>query len=125
MLGVVEHLPPLLLQVGDGVPDHAEVLLQRGFEDVVDVQVPAFADDRYDRRTRFEQQRDLSIRLTGQARPSGGTERGNPRVLQRDGSNPAEELHVLGVRPRPAALDEVYADLVEPLGYLKLVFDRE
>ena len=46
VLGVVEHLAPAAGQIANRLGDHVEVLLQADAEDLSNVKIPRFADDR-------------------------------------------------------------------------------
>src|SRR2546427_9602959 len=50
VLGVIEHLSPLALQIRDGILDQLEVLLQRDAERVRHMQSPALAERSEERR---------------------------------------------------------------------------
>src|SRR5205807_7036269 len=57
--------------------------------------------------------------------PAGRTEGCHLRVLQTEALDGAEELLVARVRARPAALDVMDGEVVEPLGDAQLVLERE
>ena len=69
---------------------------------------------------------DLRVVGGDGAGPAGGAERRQLRVLEVElGGGAAEELGVLRVRARPAALDVAHAEPVELPGDRELVGDRE
>ncbi|MNR57518.1 hypothetical protein D3C85_1783190 [compost metagenome] len=40
MLGIENYLEPFLLQIGDRIIDHSEILFQRGLEGSMDMEIP-------------------------------------------------------------------------------------
>ena len=126
VLGVEEHPLSLGTQVGDGVADHREVLLQRGAQRELDVPVVRLRDQRDDPGTRVAQGRDQRVVRGLHAGPTGGAEGRELGVLQVELlAGAAEELGVLGVRARPAALDEPHAQAVDVPRDGQLVGDGE
>ena len=110
VLAVDEDALALAAQVLHGVAHHREVLLQRRAQRLLDVLVVALGDQRHDHGC---------VRITQRERPAGPrrpTAFGAPGRAERDergvlevellGAR-AEELGVLRVRARPAALDVV------------------
>src|SRR6185436_19151889 len=84
-----------------------------------------FAHDADHRRLRLEQRAQDRIAVSLAARLARHAERGQLRVLQRQRLGALEELDVLRVRPRIAALDEVNPEAVQQARNLQLVLDRE
>ena len=126
VLGVEEHLLPLLAEVGDRVADHREVLLERGAQRELDVAVVRLGDQRHDAGAGVAQRGHQRVVGRGDPGPAGGPERREPRVAQVELlARPAEELGVLGVGARPAALDVAHAEVVEVPGDGELVGDGE
>ena len=125
VLGVVDDLLDVPDEEGHRVGDHEEVLGQRRLERVGDVEGPGLAEDRGDRRARLDEGLEARVGLGGDAGPPRRAEGGHPRVLERHVEDPAKEPQVLRVRARPAALDVVDAERVEPLGQADLVLHGE
>ena len=126
VLGVQEHLLPLGAQVGDGVADHGEVLLEGGPQGELDVPVVRLGDQGDHRRTTVTQRSDLRVVGGGAAGPARGAEGRQLRVLEVElDGRASEELGVLRVRARPAALDVAHAEAVELPRDRQLVGDRE
>ena len=126
MLRVEEHVEPRATQELDRVGDHGHALVEGGLERVAHVVVPAFPDDAHGGRACLDEvpQRVVRVDLAElPARGSEGDERA--RVEGELGAGAAEELVVLRVGARPAALDEVDAEPVELLGDPQLVLDGE
>ena len=114
VLGVEEHLLALRAQVLDGVADHREVLLERGAQGQLDVPVVGLRDQRHHARAAVAQRADQRVVGRLHAGPAGGAERRELRVAQVQLlAGAAEELGVLRVRARPAALDVSHAEPVE------------
>ena len=94
-------------------------------EDLGDVEQPALAEDRHDRRLGGDEL--AQVRVVGRlvrAMP-GHAERGELRALPAHRPGGGEELDVLRVRARPAALDERHAELVEHPRDPQLVGERQ
>jgi hypothetical protein len=113
----VEHdLSPVLFEERDRVGDHRQVLLQCRPQHGLDVEIPGLGDEGDRRRLCCDQL--LQVAVVSSARAGEG---GQPRVLERLLPQGGEELLVLGVRARPAALDVVDAELVQAAGDVQLV----
>ena len=126
VLGVEEHLLPLGPQVGDGVADHREVLLERGPQGELDVPLVGLGDQRHHARAALAQGRHQRVVGRAGTGAAGRPERRELGVLEVQlllGA--AEELGVLRVRARPAALDVADTQVVELLGDGELVGDGE
>ena len=94
-------------------------------QDLGDVEQPALAEDRHDRRLGGHQLAQVRVRL-GPVRPvAGRPEGGQPGGLPADLPGGREELDVLRVRARPAALDVGHPVLVEHPGDPELVGQRQ
>ncbi len=125
VLGVVDQLAAGAERQPNRVGDHRQVLLRRGAQDVADVEQPALAEDRDDRRLGGDQRREVRVRLGAVAAMAGRTECRQAGVLPGDRFGGLEEIHVLGVGARPAALDVGEPERVEPAGDLDLVRERD
>ena len=126
VLGVEEDPLPLGAQVRHGVADHREVLLERGAQRQLDVPVVGLGDQGHDPGAAVAQRRHQ--RVVGGRDPGtpGGTEGRQLGVLEVELlASAAEELGVLRVGARPAALDEADAELVDVPRDVQLVEDRE
>ena len=99
----------------------AEIFLQRGAQDFGDVQLGGLADERDHRRAGLEQEGDLRVLLHRRVRAARAAEGGEFRVLEFELLGFAKKLDVLLVGARPAALDVVHAEGVEPLRDAKFV----
>ena len=126
VLGVEEDRLPLLAQVRDRVAHHREVLLERGAQRELDVAVVRLRDEGDDARAGVTEGTHEGVVGSTYAGPAGGAEGREPRMPEVELlAGAAEELGVLGVGPRPAALDVAHAEAVELLGDAQLVGDRE
>jgi hypothetical protein len=113
-----------LLEVGDRIGDHPDVLFERGRQDPLDVQPPALAEDGDYRRVCLQESLERLVR-GDRVGPAGGAEGGQLRVGESEVAGPSEELGVLGVGAGPAALDVIDAELVELAGDPELVLEGE
>ena len=126
VLRVQEDPLAVTAEVLDGVPDHGQVLLQRGAEGQPDVPVMTLGDKGHDRRARLTQRGDLRVIGRLGAGPAGRAERGELRVLEVQlALSAAEEIGVLGDGARPPALDEADAQAIQLSGDRELVSDRQ
>src|SRR5713101_7293723 len=125
VLGVVDNLLEVLEEVGDRVPDHVDVLVERRPEGVRHVEVPRLAEDGDDRGARLDERLDVAVLLRPHSRTARRAEGGDLGGLEDSVLNALEEAEVLGVRARPAALDIVDAEGVQALGYADLVLHGE
>ena len=121
VLGVVEHLAAVLLQVGDRISDHGEVFLESDLEDLGDVERPGLADDGDDGRLRIEEHFDLGIVLDLHFAATGHAKGGDLGVFPGALGGFLKEGRVFRVRTGPAAFDVVDAKAVEFLGDADLV----
>ena len=125
VLGVEDDLAAVRLQVRDRVGDHRQVLVERRPQHGVDVEVPGLGDERDRRRLGVEQQPEPGVVLGAHARVPRAAERAHARPLQALLAHGDEELRVLRVRARPAALDVVDAELVQLPRDRELVVERQ
>ena len=121
VLGVVDDLAAAVDDEADRVRDHVEVLLRRRAEDLGDVEQPALAEDRHDRRLGGDELAQVRVVLRPVRAVAGRAERGQLRGLPGHRPGGLEELDVLRVRAGPAALDVGHAVLVEHPGDPQLV----
>ena len=63
MLGVVDHFLAVLLQIAHGIGDELQIFFFGDPERAMDVQIPALAEDRDDRRAGFDQRVDAGVFL--------------------------------------------------------------
>ncbi len=115
VLGVVNHLAALGGDVADGVLDHGEVFLERGAQDLGDVEGPGLAHEGEHGRLGLEQGLELRVLGGGDAGAAGGAEGGEFGVLELQLFGLGEEGDVAGVGAGEAALDVVHPEGVELL----------
>src|SRR6266851_2784053 len=125
VLGVVDDLLEVLEEVRDRIRDHGHVLLERGAERRGHVEVPRLAEDGDDGRPRLDEGLEVAVLLRPHAGPAGGAEGADLRALEHRVLHALEEAQVLGIRPGPAALDVVHAELVEAVRDTHLVLHGE
>ncbi len=89
------------------------------------MQQPGLAKDRDHGRVRLQQQPDLVVALHRDTLAPRRTERRQARVLELLPLGLGKELDVLGIGPRPAALDVMNPERVELLGDAQLVHHRK
>ena len=125
MLGVVDHLTPFGAKKGDGLFDHAEVLLRRGAQHTEDVAQPALAEDGHHGRPGLQERAYLEVVARRDARACGAPECRELGTAEVGSRGPGEELPVLRVGPGPASLDVAHPKASEALGDAELVPRRE
>ena len=104
-----------------GVKDHVEVVLQRGAQDVRDVKVPGLSKDRRALAPDARKHVEPGVLVGAHADPVGRSKGDKARMLGPPGAQPLVEFGVLGVAGGVSRLDEVHADLVQPLENLLLI----
>ena len=117
VFGVVDDLLPLLLEVADGILDHCQVLLRGGADHLGYVQKPALPEYGDYGGGGIKQKLNLGIFFYGYVCPASGTEGRQLCVFQIQTTRLFEEGHVPRVRPGPATLDIVDAELIELFGH--------
>ncbi len=127
VLGVEEHPPPLAAEEGDRVGHHVDGLGERRAQGVDHVALGRLGDQAHRARLGLEQIGQHRVGLGPAAGLAGRSERHQHGVVQMEltGRRPAEELLVLRIGSRPAALDELHPEMVELLGHPQLVVHRE
>ena len=125
VLGVDDDLASVRLQERDRVGDHRQVLLERRPQHCVDVEVPGLRHERDRRRLGLEQHPQPGVVLGPHARVPRAAERAHACLLQAFLAHGDEELRVLRVRARPAALDVVDAEFVQLPRDRELVVERQ
>ena len=124
MLGVVHHFPSTLLEVADGVSDHAQVLVEGGAQDVGDLIVPALAEYGDGRCSRLQQRQHVAVTSHIGPHLARAAEGDDARMLKPECLDALEELQILRIRARVAGLDVIDAERIESLDNLDLVFHR-
>ena len=110
----------------DRLPHHRNALVEGGAQRLDDVEVPGLADDADRLGAGLDQRPQRRVVVDAPERAPGRAERQQRRRLELQlGAGPAEELLVLRVGLRVAALDPVDAEPVELLGDAQLVLDRQ
>ena len=125
MLRVVKDLAPVLFEKRDSVADHGEIFLEAHAEHFLDVQGPCLAHHGDHGRCGIEQLAHLGVILDSDPAAAGHTERDNLRMLPIAPGRLGEELGVFRIRARPAALDVVHPEFIEPLGHTEFVLHAE
>ncbi len=123
MLGIVEDLPTLPFAVGHRVGDHREVFLERGADNLVDMQVPGFADDGDEPGVGGEKRLESGVLGGADALLACHAKGGNPGILEGNRLEGLEELGILGVGKGVAPLDEIDAQIIEPAENGQLVLN--
>ncbi len=112
-------------EVGDGVGDHADVLVERDAQNLAGVEVPALADDGDDLGTGSDESAQAGVVLGGGVASAGHAEGGDAGAGEVEVADGLEVGGVLGVGERVAAFDVVDTQLVEALGDEQFVLERE
>ena len=125
VLGVVHHALALRHEKADRLVDHAQVLVAADADDLAQVQAPRLADDGDGRREDLGEHAQALVGLGRDALAPGHAEGDELGVDQPLCLHAPEELDLLGVRGREAALDEADAELVELERDARLLVDRD
>ena len=121
MLGVVENLAAVFFQEGHRIGDHGEVFIGRHIQDLRDMEQPGLADNRHHRRPRLEKHAHLRIGLGRDSSAARAAEGGDLRVFPLQLRRLRKKRRIARIRARPAALDEINPERIEPLGHTNLV----
>ncbi len=121
VFGVVHGLTTPVDQEADRVGDHVEVLGRRRAQDLGHVEQPALAEDGHHRGLGGDQLAQVGVVLGSIGTVAGRAEGSQPGGLPALLAGGREEVDVLGVRARPATLDEGHPVLVEHPGDAQLV----
>ena len=126
VLGVEEHPTPVAAQERDRVGHHGDGLVEIGAQGIGHMAVPALGHDA-DRRGLDADQPGERL-VVGRLHPGAAGRAEGHQGGRAEGEllrGALEELVVLRVGPRPPALDEGDAEVVELLGDAQLVVDRK
>ena len=107
MLGIVDDLLAVILDIADGFGDEDEVFVVADAEGAFDVKVPGLAEDGDDRSAGFDKGSNIAVlvdRIPGESRAAEG---GEPGVVQGELGSALEEFLVFGVAAGPAALNVI------------------
>ena len=114
MLGIVDNFEIAVFQKIDAFPNHGEVFFQTVIHDLLDMQVPGFAENG-DRRCFAGNQRvEVVIFIGPDFGFAGGTEGNQAGLLKINPFGKVEKLHVLGVRAGPATFDVMNPESIQP-----------
>src|SRR5205807_4798818 len=116
MLGVIDRLAAMLVEKADRVPDHPEVFIEGGAEDLANVERPALADEGADWSLGGQECPEARVLFSRDPFPSRAGEGGEARAFQPEVPGLREECLVLGIGAGPAALNVVDAELVQLAG---------
>ena len=125
MLGVVDDLLAVVLDIADGFGDEDEVLVVGDAEGAFDVEVPGLAEDGDDGGAGFDEGADVAVLMDGVLGEARAAECREPGVVQGEFGGALEELLVFGVAAGPAALNVIDTQLIELLGNDELVVHGE
>ena len=125
MLQIEDHLPALGFAVGDGVPDHFQVLRGGGAQYLLDVGLPGFPHDGHRRSLGSDQGLDVGIRGGLAPGGPGGPEGHQFGVFQGMLLEGLEVGRLFFVGEGEAPFDVVHLHLVQHLGDLDLVLKAE
>ena len=126
MLGIEEDSLVIGRQEPDRVLHHRDCLVKAGLECFGDMTVPGLGHDADDLGVRRDQRAQGLILLGFGPRAARRAEGHQGRGLEGQlRGEPTEELGVLWIGTRPAALDVGHAEVVELLGHLDLVLDGQ
>ena len=125
VLGVVDHALALPDEEGDGLGDHAQVLVAVDAHDLVEVQPPGLAHQRAHGRERVREHAQRRVGVRGHVAAPGHPEGGDVGVAEGLAPEQLKQLLLLGVGGREAGFDQVDAERVEPVRDAQLLVGRE
>src|SRR5271165_3888409 len=125
MLCVEHDLFSLRLQICNRFPNHPPVFFDCYAQDLLCMQSPAFADDRYRRSFGGQKKRDLRVRCRLGVRPAGAAKGANLRMAPLSLFGRVEESDVFWVGSRPSTLDIVNPKRIQLFSDTNLVVDAE
>ena len=125
MLGIVENLPPLLLQIGDALPDHRQIFGMGNPEHLVDLKLPTLAKDRDDGCLRLEKLGDLGILGNLDAGTTGASKSGELGLPKIELPGLGKEGKILGIGTGPPSLDDIHAEGCQLFGDTDLIEQAE
>ena len=125
VLGVVEDLRACGLQVLQRVVDQLQVLFQGDPQRLVDMEIPALAEDGDGIRLGLHQGADVLVLVRRDLGAAGRAERGDLGLGQFLLLDVLEKSDVLGIASRPSTLDVMDAAFVKLVGDADLVLYQE
>ena len=125
VLGVEDDFAPPRLQIRDGVGNHPDVFLERGFQRTFDLGIPRLPDNCHDGRFAVEQIGKPGIVPCGNALLACCPECRYARMRERMLAQLAEERDVFRVGGGKPSLNDIDAELVEATRYEQLVLEGQ
>ena len=117
MFGVVDDFAAVGLEVGHGILDQFQVLVEVDAQDVGYVERPALPEDGDDFRAGLQKGVEGGVVLGSIGGPPGAAEGRDPGVLKGDVLRPDEEFEVFGAgRIGPSPFDIVHPQVIQPAG---------
>jgi len=113
MLGIVNQLAAMLLEIRHGFRDQRKILIFADAERTMDMKIPALAEDGNDRRLGVEEFANIAIVLHRILRETCRPERSQLRVMQPQALRLSEELAVTRVGARPPAFNVINTQLIQ------------
>ena len=124
MLRVIHHLFALLLEVANRVADHAQVLIQRGAQDVGNLIIPTLAKDGDGGCAGLQQRQYIAVAGCIDAHLARTAKGNQARVLQLECFDALEKLQIFWIGAGIAGLDEINPKSIQSLDDLDLVLHR-
>ena len=109
------------MRKSNSVGDHRHVFIRRCPKHFLDVQQPCLSINGNDGRLRLQQETHLVIISGGDILAAGRTERGQLRAPEFLAFGLVKKLDVLGIGPRPAALNVMDAERIKLRGNAQLI----
>src|SRR3990172_5914756 len=113
MLGIKIYFTALADEVSHRLADKFKILFFADVQRGADMEQPALAEDRHNRCFRFQKRADVRIRVDGILLAPCAAKGGDARPSQSQRPGAAEELHISGIRSRPAAFDVLDTKFIE------------
>src|ERR1035437_6534147 len=107
MLGIVDYLLAVVLDIADGFGDQDERLVVGDAEGTFDVGIPRLAARGDDGCPGFDERADVAVLMDRVFGEAGAAECREPGVVEGESRGALEELLVFGVAAGPAALNVI------------------
>ena len=121
MFCIIDNHPVMLLQIGNRIMDHLQVFVKRRFQYLLDMKIPCFTKNSYNRRFRFQKRNNIMILRYIGIGSSGTAKSRHFRLTQIDLSNCLKKLDILRIRSWPSTFHIMNTQIIKLLSNHNLV----